>query len=200
MDVYHAVTSRRSIRRFQDRAVPYAVLEKCVNAARLAPSARNRQLCEYIIVDDDRLLPRVFDCITTWAGQPKPKGATPAGAPKAYLVTLINTTREAEAGSRRQVTIYDVGMAAENMILVALEEGIGSCPILSFQEEELKQLLQVPDNYDIALVLALGYPDESPVVGTTTGGTQYWVDSQGRRHVPKRKLEDILHHNTVEQG
>lgn len=53
MNVCEAATSRRAIRRFKDIVLPYDVLEKCVNAARLAPSARNYQLCEYIIIDDE---------------------------------------------------------------------------------------------------------------------------------------------------
>jgi len=187
MNVYEAATSRRSIRRFKDIALPYDVLEKCVNAARLAPSARNCQLCEYIIIDDEQLLPKVFDRITNWAGQPKPLGGPPPGhRPKAYIMTLISGTLE---------TDYDVGMAAENMMLVALEQGIGTCPILSFEQNELKQILNIPDSYEIALMLALGYPDESPVLEISTGSIEYWTDSQGTRHIPKRKLEDILHWN-----
>jgi len=196
MDVYEAAISRRSIRRFKDIAVPYDALEKCVNAARLAPSARNRQLCEYIIIDDEQLLPKVFDSITTWAGQPKPKGGAPLGhSPKAYVIILINSTLEAELGGTRRTTIYDVGLAAENIILVALEQGIGTCPILSFNENELNQILNIPDDYGIALVVALGYPDESPVAEVSTFPIEYWIDSQGRRHVPKRKLEDITYRN-----
>ena len=64
MNVYEAVTRRRSIRRFTDKAVPRAILEKCVDAARLTPSAMNLQPCEYIIVDDKELLPKVFATAT----------------------------------------------------------------------------------------------------------------------------------------
>ena len=196
MDIYEAAVSRRSIRRFKDIAVPYDALEKCVNAARLAPSARNRQLCEYIIIDDEQLLPKVFDSITRWAGQAKPKGgAPPRYNPKAFIIILINSTLEAELGGTRRTTIYDVGLAAENIILVALEQGIGTCPVLSFDENELKQVLNIPDDYGIALVVALGYPDESPVPEVSNGSIEYWIDSQGTRHVPKRKLEDITHRN-----
>ena len=196
MDVYEAVIKRRSIRRFKDITVPYEVLEKCVNAGGLAPSARNRQLCEYIIVGDEQLLPKMFGGITTWAGQARAKGdPLPEHPPKAYIIMLINSRLEAEFGGTRSTTTYDVGLSVENMILVALEQGVGACPILSFDENELKRSLNIPDNYDIALVLALGYPDESPVPEVSVGPIQYWIDSQGVRHVPKRKLEDILHRN-----
>jgi len=194
MDIYEAAISRRSVRRFKDIAVAYDALERCVNAARLAPTGRNRQLCEYIIVDDEQLLPKVFGSLTMWAGQPRATGdPLPEHLPKAYIITLINSKLEAELGGTRRVTSYDVGMAVENMILVALEQGIGTCPIMAFEPDALKQVVNVPDNYEIALVLVLGYPDESPVTEVSDGPIEYWIDSQGVRHVPKRKLEDILH-------
>lgn len=194
MDVYEAVIRRRSIRRFKDKPVTYDVLERCADAARLAPSARNRQPCEYIIVNDEKMLSSVFDAIGMWAGQPRTKGGPPPGQrPQAYIITLINRALGAELGGR--VTTYDVGLSAENMILVALEQGVGACPILSFDEGALKLALNIPDTYGVALVLALGYPDESPVAEVCTGTVEYSVDSQGVRHVPKRKLEDIVHRN-----
>ena len=127
MDVYEAAISRRSIRQFKDIAVPYDVLEKCANTARLAPSAKNRQLCEYIIVDDEQLLPDVFDSITTWGGQARPQGGSlPRHRPKAYIITLINSALETEVGGNRRSTTYDVGMAAENITLSTIN------PLFSF--------------------------------------------------------------------
>ncbi len=197
MDIYEATIKRRSIREFKDIPVPYDILERCVNAARLAPMAANRQLCEHIIVDDEQLLPQVFDTVGSWFGVPRPKeGWTPGRRPKAYIVTLINSSLEAELGGDRPNTSYDVGMAVENMALVALEQGIGSCPVTSFARAKLKGVLNIPDKYEIALVLALGFPDESPVLEIATGGSiKRWVDSEGMRHIPKRELKDIIHRN-----
>jgi nitroreductase len=196
MDVYEAAISRRSIREFKDIPVPYDILEKCVNAARLAPSAMNSQLCEYIIVDEEQLLPRIFDAVGSWFGVPRPKDGWPSGRrPKAYIITLINSQLEKELGGNIRWTSYDVGMAAENMMLVALEQGIGSCAIASFKQAKLRQVLNIPDKYEIALGLALGFPDESPVLEVATDSIKRWVDSSGVRHIPKRKLEDITHRN-----
>jgi nitroreductase len=189
MDVYEAAITRRSIKRFKDIPVPYEVLENCVNAARLAPSGKNRQLCEYIIIDDKSLLPKVFDNVTI-GGDPAPEQM-----PRAYILSLINTILENELEASRIVTIHGDGMAVENMILVALEQGVGSCPIKGFKEKELKQLLNIPEKYEIALVLALGYPDEKPVVEVSDGSIESWRDKEGIRHVPKRKLEHIRHRN-----
>jgi len=196
MDIYEGITKRRSIRRFKDITIPHEALARCVNAARLAPAARNNQMCEYIIVDDDHLLSGVFDTITVWAGQPRPQGGAPPGhRPRAYIVTLINTTRETELGGNRSWTTYDIGLAAENMMLAAFEQGLGTCALLSYEANELRQVLNIPDKYEIGLVVALGYPDEISVVEEATDSTRYWADDNGVRHVPKRKQEDILHHN-----
>jgi nitroreductase len=196
MEVYEAVTRRRSIRRYQNRPVPYDVLEKCADAGRLAPCGRNHQLCEYIIVDDAKLTPGMFDIVSVWGRQETPNEKPDLRrGPKAYIVILINSTLEAELGAPRRITTMDVGFAAENIILVAFEQGVGACPALMFQADKLRQFLNIPDSRDIALVVAMGYPDEAPVTEVATDSVKMWVDSQGVRHVPKRKLEDIAHRN-----
>lgn len=196
MDVYEAVTRRRSVRRFKDTPVAYSILERCVDAARLAPTAKNSQLGEYIVVDDERLLPRVLDAVTVWAGVPRPGvGWSLEHRPRAYIVTLINTGLEAERGAGKRNADYDAALAVENMVLVAEEQGLASCIITSFSREELKQALNIPDRYEIVILLALGFPDESPVVEVAADSVERWVDDSGARHVPKRRLEDVLHRN-----
>jgi nitroreductase len=195
MKVSEAAQKRRSIRRFKDKPVPYEVLEKCIEAARLAPSGRNRQVCEYIVINDAAILPGIFENIGGSLKLPPEKGGPrPEQTAKAYIIILINKNFEVDT-SRRRMSYYDVGMAAENIILVALELGIGSCPVLTFDESALKPILDIPDTRDIALVIVMGYPDESPLAEVDSGSVNVRVDDKGVRHVPKRKLEDILHHN-----
>jgi nitroreductase len=195
MNVYEAITKRRSIRRFKDKVVPDEVLEKCIDAARLAPSGRNQQVCEYIVINDAKVLPGVFENIGGSAKLPPEKGGPrPEQAPKAYTIILINKKSEGDA-NRRRITLYDAGMAAENIILTAVEEGLGCCPILMFREKDLKLILEIPDDYDIALVIAMGYPDESPVADVFKDSTNIYVDDKNVRHVPKRQLEEIIHRN-----
>jgi len=195
VNVYEAILKRRSIRRFKNRAVPYEALEKCIDAARLAPSGRNQQVVEYIVINDAKVLPGIFENIGGSAKLPPGKGGPrPEQTPKAYTIVLINKTKEGDA-NRRRVTLIDLGLAVENVILIAFEQGIGCCPILMFNEADLKLLLEIPDSHDIALVIAMGYSDESPVADVAAESTNIWVDDKGIRHVPKRKLEDIIHRN-----
>ena len=80
------------------------------------------------------------------------------------------------------------------MILVGVEEGIGSCWIGSVQRKELAKILNVPEHCQIASVLALGYADESPVAEDTDEDIAYYLDDKDVLHVPKRKLKDVLHY------
>ena len=170
-------------------------MEKCVDAARLAPSGRNQQLLEYIVINDAKILPGIFENIGGSAKLPPDQGGpSPDQAAKAYTIVLIDKAREHDA-NRRRISYYDVGLAAENIILTAFEQGLGCCPILMFNEQNLKLLLEVPDTHDIALVIIMGYPDESPVADPLTESLHIWVDDKNVRHVPKRKLSDIIHHN-----
>ncbi len=195
MKVYEAAMKRRSIRRFKDKPVPYNALEKCIDAARLAPSGRNQQVCEYVVINDLKVLPGIFEHIGGSAKLPPDKGGPrPEQAPKAYVITIINKKMEGDINKRR-VTLMDAGLAAENLMLTAFEQGIGACPILMFNEQDIKLLLEIPDEYDIALVIAMGYPDESPVAEPAKDSLNIYVDDKNVRHVPKRKLSEILHHD-----
>jgi nitroreductase len=190
MDVYEVAVSRRSIRRFQDIPVPYQVLERCVDAARLAPSAANLQPLEYIIVNDDRLLDEVFATLG-WAAYIRPDGDPPEGKrPKAYIVIVSNS------GAASAFTAYDVGASMENMILVAWAEGIGSCPIANVDRDKLRGILHIPAEYEIPVVLALGYPDERPLEEPFDGSVKYWKNKAGVLHVPKKRSEMVQHWNT----
>jgi len=190
MGIYEAAIRRRSIRRFKDIPITREILQRCINAARLAPSAANLQPLEYVVIDDDQLLPQVFSALK-WAAYISPQGDPPQEKrPRAYIVILKNKYIGVSS------SVYDIGAAMENIILVALEEGIGSCPIASVDRDKMRKLLNIPDDHEIPLVIALGYPDESPVEESFDGSVKYWKDSAGTLHVPKRKLDTVLHWNT----
>jgi nitroreductase len=191
MDVYEAILKRRTIRKFKQDLIPTDVLEKLVNAARLAPSGANLQPIKYVIINDPELLPSVFS-MTRWAAYIAPKGTPQAGEePTAYIAVLAD--REIRA------TGYDsdAGAAIENLILTAVSEGIGSCWLGSIDREGLRELLQIPENYHIHSLIALGYPAESPVAEDAIDSIKYYRDENGTLHVPKRTLAEVMFVNRV---
>ncbi len=189
MDIYEIIKKRRTIRRFKQKEIPIEILKKFVDMARIAPSGANMQPIEYIIVNDKKIVDEIFP-LTGWAGYLGKDGPPPEGQrPVAYIVILINKTINSPTPE------YDVGAAVENILLSATYEGIGTCWIGSINREKLKEILEVPEIYKIDSIIALGYPDEESVIEEYKGSVKYWKDEKGIMHVPKRKLEDILHYN-----
>ena len=152
MDVYEAIVGRRTIRQFDPKPIPRAILEKIANAARLAPSAANLQPLEYVAVDDAALREEIFPCLK-WAAAIAPLGnPRPGHEPAAYIFVLVNTR------IRDKMFDYDAGAAIENMALAAWGEGIASCWLVSIDKPRIVELLGVPDTHRLDSVLALGYP------------------------------------------
>jgi nitroreductase len=186
---YEMIVARRTIRRFKPDPVPRELLERLVDAGRLAPSAANLQPLEFIVVDGAGPRAEVFPCLK-WAAYIAPAGdPKPGEEPAAYVVTLANTE------IREKMFEYDVGAAMENMILTALEEGVGSCWMLSIDRDKLQAILGVPEHYRIDSVLALGYPAEEPTLEVMGESYRYWKDADGRLHVPKRARASVAHFN-----
>jgi nitroreductase len=189
MSVSDIILSRRTVRRFKPLAVERSLLERLVNAGRLAPSAGNLQPLEFIAVEDEEVSREIFPCLR-WAAYITPRGnPQPGQEPMAYIVPLVNLA------VREKGFEYDVGAAMENMILAAREEGLGSCWLLSVDREKLAEILNVPQGYRIDCVLALGYPAESPITEEFTGSVKYWQDAEGVLHVPKRPLRSVFRIN-----
>ena len=187
--LYEIISGRRTIRRFKPEPVSRDLLERLVDAGRLAPSAANLQPLEFVVVDEEKLKAEVFPCLK-WAAYIAPAGDPgPGEEPAAYIVTLANTK------VREKMFEYDVGAAMENMILAALAEGVGSCWLLSIDRDRLRAALGVPDHYRVDSVLALGYPAEEPAAEVLGESCRYWKDGEGRLHVPKRALGTVIHFN-----
>lgn len=184
MNVYDVIKERRSIRSFLNKKVPDSILMKCLDSARLAPSGRNSQPLEYVLVTKD--LEETFKC-TAWAGSVSWK-PTVADMPHAYIFILSN----------KKIATWnlsvDVGIAAENIALCAQSEGVSSCMLGALKKPELKKQMAIPENFEIELAIALGYAKHKSFVEELKDeDTRYTIDDEGNFHIPKKKLSDIVH-------
>jgi len=183
------IKKRRTIRQFRAEEVPENILLELLDLARLAPSAANLQPLEFVLVNDPELRKEIFPCLR-WAAYINPAGdPKPGQEPVAYVIILVNKE------IREKGYEYDVGAAAENIIIGGLTQGVGSCWLISIDREKLKEILDIPEKYSIDSVLALGYPAESPVAEELQDSVKYWKDESGTLHVPKRQLEKVVHLN-----
>lgn len=187
MHVTNAVNQRRSIRKFiRKRAVGQDLLLKLVDCARLAPSAMNRQVLRYYLVTEDKadaLMP-----FTGWAGYLPPERGRPKPEeqPPAFILVLA---------LKEQINPYyklDIGAAAENISLAALEYGLATCWIGSLMAEEARALLGIPDEYELSLCIAVGYPAQHSRAVKYEGDIRYTIDEDDSLNVPKLSLDEVL--------
>ena len=185
------IQKTRSFRRFnQEKALSVDTLRSLINLARLGGSARNCQPWQYLLVTDSNQCQTIFPHIG-WAGYLADwKGPSEGERPTAYILCLLN--RNWLKGGDKEAW-FDLGTATENLLLGAMELGIGGCRIGSFSAK-IADLFPLPENLELALVLALGYPVETVVLEETDqeGDIKYYRDRTQVHHVPKRPLDEII--------
>jgi nitroreductase len=182
------VLKNRSYRRFHEEVdIKLETLKELVDLARLSASAMNAQPLKYILSCDRHKNSLIFPHLV-WAAFLKTwPGPAEGERPSAYIVILGDTEVS-------RFWDYDAGIAAQSILLGATENGLGGCMIANIRKEDLRKALNIPERYEILLVLALGRPREKVVIETvgSDGHTEYWRDSEGVHHVPKRPLDEII--------
>jgi nitroreductase len=187
MDFEEIVYKRRTIRRFKQDSIPLDLLKKLIDFARVAPAATNIQGLEYVIVYDPEVRKKFFPLVKWAASLPADQRTPEKGRePTAYIVVLLNTN------IKKTYVDFDVGAAVENILLGAVNFGIGCCWMGSINGNKIRKLLEIPSHYDIKHVISLGYPDEESIIEPYKDSFKYWKDKEGLMHVPKRDLSDII--------
>lgn len=154
------VKQRQSTRGYLARPVDRAVIERCLDAARLAPSACNAQPWTFVVVDHAELKNRLAD-LTANRLLPLNHWTKQAPVHLAVVVEKANlTSRLGTAVKRKDFAWMDVAIAAEHFCLQATAEGLGTCMLGWFQETKVKALLQIPPHKRVGLLITLGYPAE----------------------------------------
>ncbi|MBN2538520.1 MAG: nitroreductase family protein [Deltaproteobacteria bacterium] len=183
------ITKNRSYRRFhQDCPVSLDTLRELVDLARLSASATNKQPLKYMLFCDPDRNAMVFSTLA-WAASLKDwPGPSEGERPSAYIIILE------DKGLSNPYVKYDVGIAAQSILIGATEMGLGGCMIAAIKREKLREKLAIPASCEIVLVVALGKPKEEVVIDevSPSGDTTYWRDGDNVHHVPKRSLENII--------
>ena len=185
MSVYELVQSRRSIRRFRREPVPRELLLRCIDAARLAPSAANLQPLRFALANDEETTLRIFEQ-TKWAGYLPDWNPTAQERPAAFVAVCIDTA------VKKAEDFCDIGAAVQNILLTAQEAGLGSCWLLAINKPEISHILNIEEPIRLHSVIGLGIPAERSETEELTDSVKYHYDENGVLHVPKRALDDIL--------
>jgi len=154
VETFDAIKGRRSVRNYTDRKIPQEHLEKIMEAAIWSPSGSNAQAWEFIVVESDDDIKRI-------------KTFSPGifGNPAAIIIVCRDLKRAYELCGelgRDILSVMDISMASQNIMLAAYDLGIGSCAVRSFGISAIKRLYDLPEHINPELLITLGYPEETP--------------------------------------
>ncbi len=188
------ILKNRSCRRFfEDYKVDKQILKELVDLARLSPSAGNVQPLKYILSCDPEKNTKIFSTLA-WAGYLEDWSGPEVGErPSAYIVIL---------GDRelKPKFTWDHSIAATSIVFGAAEKDLAGCILAAIDRKKLCQSLDIPDRYEVLLVVALGKGKENIQIDALgqDGDIKYWRDKNGTHHVPKRSLDSIILDYTLE--
>lgn len=151
MNVLEAIKTRRSVRKYKPEAIPDEDLKKILTAARLAPSAGNKQPWRFVVVRDSETKRKLGKIA---------RGQTWISDAGVIVAALAMDKKSPEVYGRWAER--DVMTAVEHMVLAAWSLGYGTCWIGAFYEDKVKELLGIPEKMTVINLLPIGVPDQSP--------------------------------------
>jgi nitroreductase len=169
MDAYLAVVSKREVRAYDGRPIPPGTVTRILEAGRLAGSSRNRQNRRFVAVADGDLIRRVAQAVFN-----------PANLLDAPLVVVVLVRGKGPVA-------FDAGRAAQNMMLAAWNEGIGSCPNGVADGELLARTIGHAPDEEATIVLGLGRPAHP--LDPASRSPEEWIEAADRR-----PFDDVVEH------
>ncbi len=149
-DLLHLIKSRRSVRRYKEKVVPKETILQILDVARWAPTGGNLQPWRFVVVTD----PRLKEEIGRGARFYFLKSHHVSEAP--VLIVICGDMRKSDWYK------IDCSLAGENLMIAAHALGLGSCWIGIYDEEQVKEILNIPDHFAVVGLITLGYPAETP--------------------------------------
>lgn len=187
MSVMESLASRRTYRRFEQKAVPQDVVEDIVEALRLSSCGANRQAVRLVIVSKPEDVAKVQPLVK-WAAYLPPEQGTPKPdeLPTLYVAVVQDTAIPGDLAT-------DTGIAMANMTLAAWDKGVGSCIMGAINKPALTELLGIEEPEKLAFMIAFGYPSHKATVVEMTDqtGVKYYLDEAGDYCVPKRSTAQL---------
>jgi len=182
------VRSNRSCRRFDNgHKIDNQTLESLVDLARHCASAGNKQPLKYILSTNEQKNDEIFSCLGWAAYLTDWKGPEKEEQPTGYIVVM---------GDKSVADKFwcDHGIAAQTILLGARDQGLAGCMFGAINIKKLAGFLNIEENLEVKLVIALGKPVETIVIDEVgnKGDIKYFRDENQVHHVPKRKLSDLI--------
>lgn len=160
MEVFESIISRRSIRKYKDKQVPFDNISTILQAGKYAPSAGNLQAWKFIVVKDDNRRKALAEaCLQQYWMEQAPVYIAIIGEPE-------KMDRFYGARGRRLYTIQSCAAVVQNMLLTAHSLGLGACWVGAFDEDEVRRIMSLPEQVECHAIITIGYADEKPEMPT----------------------------------
>jgi nitroreductase len=157
------ICNRRSIRRYQEKDIPDEVLHKVLEAARWAPSWANTQAWEFVVVKNRSIKEKIQATVNNR----NPSYLALVNAPVLLVVCgqlkksgYYNDQYPTKFGS--EWFMYDLGLATQNLCLAAHDSGLGTVIVGLFDHDRVGEVINLPANHEVLVLIPLGYPDQDP--------------------------------------
>jgi nitroreductase len=167
METWEAITARRNVRRFADRPIDQAVLDRILEAGRRAPSSRNWQPWDFVVVTDRGQLEELSK---VWRG---------AGHVAHSAATIALVVEDSDDQRTRETAQYDLGQATMAMMIAAADQGVGAGHSAVGDQAKAREVLGFPEGRRAAYLVDLGYPADRPL--------------RPIRHPDRRPFDDVVH-------
>lgn len=166
MELIEGIKGRRSVRKYEEKPLPHALIAEIVDAARFAPSWKNTQCVRYIVVEDREKIQQIAseDCMLNFSFNVKTAGRAAA--------ILLLCVEKGVSGYEKDGSFstpkgehwqsFDAGVAAEAFCLAAYAHGVGTCIMGIYDEAKLRKVVELPDTLEIAALIPMGFPAASP--------------------------------------
>jgi len=177
MDILKAIKKRRSVRGYLDKIIPKQVLNRVLEAARLAPTAANKQPFKLVLVTDKLTKTKLVEASR--------KQTFIAEAPIVVVGCAFPEESYQKIGGTHTSEEIDISIVFDHLMLQAAEEGLGTCWIGAFDEAKVKEILNIPSNVRVVGLTPLGYPS----------GKEF----KSGKHLERKPLSEIALHERYKE-
>lgn len=174
MNVIECIKSRRSIRKYKPNAIDHSIIDSIVSTTSFSPSWKNTQITRFIAIEDQSILSTIAKCHVPDYNA-KIINQIPMLIAVSYIKGRCGFERDGSYSSKKgdRWQMFDAGVACQTFCLAAKEQGLGTVIMGMFDEDEISKLIELPEDQELAALIAIGYPDIEP-------------------EAPKRKTVDVL--------
>ncbi len=161
-ELMDTILGRRSIRRYQEKAVPDEILNKLLEAARWAPSWANTQCWHFVVVKDDEIKRKIQGSVSPR----NPSSLAIVNAP-VLLVVCAQLKKSGYYNGEYPTKfgdwfMYDLGLATQNLCLAAHDSGLATVIVGLFDQDKVGEIIKLPAEHEVLVLIPVGYPDHEP--------------------------------------